>query len=466
MQISEFRDLLANDGFAATFQTMGQYRTELLRSFDAIRAQADARPVAWQYRTRYGDNTSTPGWHDWEELKPRGPGQSMEDRVKEMQSYINGGSWYEIRPLYTHPEASAPGLSDDVRAAVRDAVAQALGDAYDCTRVWEAWSVGTMSQDDFALVAEDDNRVAEIADAAIDALTRASAATVAEPAHSDDAAVDRFAAAMKAKLAQAREKGRGGWQQCDPVELSLMLREHVEKGDPRDVANFCMFLWNLGKPISDAALPYGKRAAQQQAEPGADEQAAFEAWQSAELPSHQRSSYTAADVEFNCYEAALAAWLERAKRANSRENSAPLHLGACITDGKLYVTAMQSGPSHTTTVVATAELDMDALSKGDCHTVMIAAQSGQRAGVAEGWRFYSADFSITAHQPSQPGYVMLIRDEIGYKKWHSMDEAAKEEIPLFITGRGVTFEKALLHANENAIAAAPTQQQEGGEMQQ
>lgn len=82
----------------------------------------------------------------------------------------------------------------------------------------------------------------------------------AQTAHPDDLAVDIFAAAMKEKLAQARAKGRGGWQQCDPTELSIMLREHVEKGDPRDVANFCMFLWCLGQPISDAALPMGKRA--------------------------------------------------------------------------------------------------------------------------------------------------------------------------------------------------------------
>lgn len=70
--------------------------------------------------------------------------------------------------------------------------------------------------------------------------------------HPDDIAVDQFADAMKAKLADARAKGRSGWQDCDPVELSYMLREHVEKGDPRDVANFCMFLWSLGKPIGDA----------------------------------------------------------------------------------------------------------------------------------------------------------------------------------------------------------------------
>jgi len=70
--------------------------------------------------------------------------------------------------------------------------------------------------------------------------------------HSDDIAVDQFAEVLKAKLADARTKGRSGWQECDPAELSYMLREHVEKGDPRDVANFCMFLWSLGKPIGDA----------------------------------------------------------------------------------------------------------------------------------------------------------------------------------------------------------------------
>lgn len=80
-------------------------------------------------------------------------------------------------------------------------------------------------------------------------------AASADPvAHTDDDAVDHFAAAMKAKLAQARAKGRHGWQECDPSDLSQMLRAHVEKGDPRDVANFCMFLWSLGQPISAAPV--------------------------------------------------------------------------------------------------------------------------------------------------------------------------------------------------------------------
>ncbi len=97
----------------------------------------------------------------------------------------------------------------------------------------------------------------------------------AAPAHSDDAWVDRFATELKSKLAEARAKGRGGWETCDPVELSRMLREHVEKGDPRDVANFCLFLWALGKPISDAALPMGRRATAQPEPQVADERAAL-----------------------------------------------------------------------------------------------------------------------------------------------------------------------------------------------
>ncbi len=71
-------------------------------------------------------------------------------------------------------------------------------------------------------------------------------------AHSDDAAVDRFAANMKAKLADAREKGRGGWDdpaQCSTGHLCDLLHEHVAKGDPVDVANFAMMLSHYGASI-------------------------------------------------------------------------------------------------------------------------------------------------------------------------------------------------------------------------
>ena len=75
--------------------------------------------------------------------------------------------------------------------------------------------------------------------------------------HLDDAAVDSLAAQMKAKLAKQRAKGYGGWntEECTRQRLSDMLRGHVGKGDPVDVANFCAFLSARGEGISpDASL--------------------------------------------------------------------------------------------------------------------------------------------------------------------------------------------------------------------
>ena len=57
---------------------------------------------------------------------------------------------------------------------------------------------------------------------------------------------------MKWKLAQARDRGKSGWQDRSwtPEQISQALREHVEKGDPLDVANYCMFLAARNEPIS------------------------------------------------------------------------------------------------------------------------------------------------------------------------------------------------------------------------
>lgn len=74
--------------------------------------------------------------------------------------------------------------------------------------------------------------------------------------HPDALAVDRFSVAMKAKLAVKRAEGRGGWENkeaCSAEFLSQLLREHVEKGDPVDVANFCMMLHQRGERIMPPA---------------------------------------------------------------------------------------------------------------------------------------------------------------------------------------------------------------------
>lgn len=75
--------------------------------------------------------------------------------------------------------------------------------------------------------------------------------TAAPAVHPDDAAVDALAAAMKAKMARQRAKGYGGWDtDCTQQRLSDLLRGHVDKGDPVDVANFCAFLLARGEGIA------------------------------------------------------------------------------------------------------------------------------------------------------------------------------------------------------------------------
>jgi len=75
--------------------------------------------------------------------------------------------------------------------------------------------------------------------------------------HYDDIAIDHFACAMKIKMAASRAKGRGGWddpKQCSNESLQTMLIDHLAKGDPVDVANFCMMLWiRSGQTV--AAVP-------------------------------------------------------------------------------------------------------------------------------------------------------------------------------------------------------------------
>lgn len=67
------------------------------------------------------------------------------------------------------------------------------------------------------------------------------------------ALVDRFAAALKDKLAAAEKKyGYGdGWLDDHwQDDLVTKLAEHVQKGDPRDVAAFCAFAWHHGWSIA------------------------------------------------------------------------------------------------------------------------------------------------------------------------------------------------------------------------
>lgn len=79
-------------------------------------------------------------------------------------------------PIAENPEPSHSGDANEMAAKVvlperdnmRDLIAEVIGgDAYDCVRVWSAWGVGTMSEDDFVPITDQDERLYEIADSVI-----------------------------------------------------------------------------------------------------------------------------------------------------------------------------------------------------------------------------------------------------------------------------------------------------------
>lgn len=63
--------------------------------------------------------------------------------------------------------------------------------------------------------------------------------------------VARFAAALATKLCKAEEKYgySNNWLNDDWMEdCRNRLVEHLQKGDPRDVAAYCAFLWHHNEP--------------------------------------------------------------------------------------------------------------------------------------------------------------------------------------------------------------------------
>ncbi|PZU95551.1 MAG: hypothetical protein DI527_00655 [Chelatococcus sp.] len=77
------------------------------------------------------------------------------DLVIQMQPSLHALG-FKVVPIVDH---RAPGR-EEIGEAIAQALEAELGDAYDCRRVWEAWHVGTMSEDDFIPITD---RLGEIA---------------------------------------------------------------------------------------------------------------------------------------------------------------------------------------------------------------------------------------------------------------------------------------------------------------
>lgn len=86
----------------------------------------------------------------------------------------------------------------------------------------------------------------------------------AKPEAQDEYALSMFATAIRQKLQRSRDKGRGGWIDCDENVLLGRFAEHALKGNENnllDLATFLMFMWIRG--IDDAKIPPALEKARQ-----------------------------------------------------------------------------------------------------------------------------------------------------------------------------------------------------------
>ena len=56
-------------------------------------------------------------------------------------------------------------ISEPLKERLKNTLRQHLDDALHCTRTWDAWEVGTMSEDDFEGIAYNDEFIDELANA-------------------------------------------------------------------------------------------------------------------------------------------------------------------------------------------------------------------------------------------------------------------------------------------------------------
>ncbi len=131
-------------------------------------------------------------------------GQSFRDKDWRTEAACWAAAWHKA-VLVANPQAEPVRLTDEQVAKVDTAICEALGEAYDCLRVWEAWGCGTMRPDDFILVADDSDRVVEIREAVL--LAANGLIEGAEPLKAEPVPVEAIGRLLTEAMDKAVENG-------------------------------------------------------------------------------------------------------------------------------------------------------------------------------------------------------------------------------------------------------------------
>lgn len=164
-------------------------------------------------------------------------GAFQHERYRNGQRYANNGpQWWEDGPQPAAPQppsADAAAAPADERAAFEAWLDQ--GHRCACNpSMWKAWQARAAASQP------------------------AAGATIPAELHHDTAKlVRRFAHALGNKLLSAQRKYgySDNWMRDDWAdECRAELTRHIQKGDPRDVAAYCAFLWHHNESTAAAAV--------------------------------------------------------------------------------------------------------------------------------------------------------------------------------------------------------------------
>ncbi|MGC7464236.1 hypothetical protein QT654_20620 [Xanthomonas citri pv. citri] len=174
-------------------------------------------------------------------------------------------------------------MSDKLKDAMCDAIRETLGDALDCGRVWSAWQVGTMGEDDFSRVADDPERVAEIADAVLLAMRGQQLQEAQPQLNYERMFVDACAALAEVSRELGCDPDQGG---AEPILAAIAeLRSAAQPQAEQQGAGEALpplpiaFFDEFGRGADDRVQDYARAAIVARQPVGEGEvRAQFEAW--------------------------------------------------------------------------------------------------------------------------------------------------------------------------------------------
>ena len=141
---------------------------------DGFRARIDASEafergyIAGASRPVTGEMVLDATWAQFMRMPSSNPSDYAHAVIKALEAHAHTNALLDA----AEPQETTTPPAKSQLEAVTNAIEKVLDgqDALHCTRVWEAWGYGTMSEDDFSPVTNDAEAVNEIASAVLEAL--------------------------------------------------------------------------------------------------------------------------------------------------------------------------------------------------------------------------------------------------------------------------------------------------------